>query len=140
MVTVEFAFNNKIHTATKLSLFKVNYGRELRIGFKIRKKGKYTKVEKFVKEMKEKHEEAKAVLKKSHEEMKKYADRNRKEIVEYKVEDKMLLSTKDLMWWIRNKETKKLIEKFGGPYKIKKIISENVGVRVTNINENSPSS
>jgi len=28
---------------------KVNYGRELRIGFEIRKKGKNVKVEKFVK-------------------------------------------------------------------------------------------
>ena len=98
MVTVEFVFNNKIHTATKLSPFKVNYGRELRIGFKIRKKRKYTKAEEFVKKMKEMHEKAKAVLKKSQEKMKRYADENRKEIVEYKIEDKVLLSTKDLMW------------------------------------------
>ena len=33
---------------------------------------------------------------------------------------------KDLMWQIRNRETKKLIEKFVRPYKIKKIILENV--------------
>jgi len=32
---------------------------------------------------------------------------------------------KDLMWQIRNRDMKKLIEKFVGPYKIKKIISEN---------------
>ena len=38
----------------------------------------------------------------------------------------MLLSMKDLMWQIRNRETRKLIEKFVGPYKIKKIILENV--------------
>jgi len=30
-----------------------------------------------------------------------------------------------LIWQIKNKETKKLIEKFVEPYKIKKIISEN---------------
>jgi len=47
-------------------------------------------------------------------------------VVEYKVEDKMLLSIKDLMWQTRNRETKKLIERFIGPYKIKKIISENM--------------
>ena len=55
-----------------------------------------------------------------------YADKNRKGVVEYKVEDKMLLSIKDLMWQTRNRETKKLIERFIGPYKIKKIISENM--------------
>ena len=37
-----------------------------------------------------------------------------------------MLSTKDLMWQIRNRETKKLIKKFVEPYKIKKIISENI--------------
>jgi len=41
------------------------------------------------------------------------------------VGDKVLLSTKDLTWQMRNRETKKLIEKFVEPYKIKKIISEN---------------
>ena len=51
---------------------------------------------------------------------------NRKEVVEYKVRDKVLLSTKDLMWQMENRETKKLMEKFVEPYKIKKIISENV--------------
>jgi len=55
--------------------------------------------------------------------MKKYADRNRKEAVEYKVGDKVLLSTKDLTWQMKNRETKKLTEKFVGLYKIK--ISEN---------------
>jgi len=40
--------------------------------------------------------------------------------------DKVLLSINDLMWQIRNRETKKLIKKFMKLYKIKKIISENV--------------
>jgi len=41
------------------------------------------------------------------------------------VRDKVL-STKDLTWQMRNRETKKLIEKFVKLYKIKKIISENI--------------
>jgi len=63
----EFAFNNKVHTATKMSLFKANYGREPRTGFDIRKN---EKVEEFVREMKERHEEARAALVRSQEEMK----------------------------------------------------------------------
>ena len=39
LAIAEFAFNNKVHTATKSSPFQVNYGRELRMGFDIRKKG-----------------------------------------------------------------------------------------------------
>jgi len=57
--------------------------------------------------------------------MKKYVDGNRKEVVKYKVRRKVLLSTKNLVWQMRNSETKKLTEKFVGSYKIKKIISEN---------------
>ena len=91
---------------------------------KFKKKRKHAKAEEFVKEMQKIHEEAKAVLKKLQEEMKKYADRNRKKAVEYKERDRML-SMKDLMQQIRNKEMKKLTEKFVGPYKIKKIILEN---------------
>jgi len=48
----EFAVNNKIHSATKISLFIMNYGRELRMGADIRKKGKVEKATKFVKRMK----------------------------------------------------------------------------------------
>ena len=38
LAIAEFTFNNKIYTSTKLSLFKINYRRKLRIGFDIRKK------------------------------------------------------------------------------------------------------
>ena len=62
LATIEFVFNNKVDTSTKLLLFKVNYGKKLRMDFKIRKK-KHVKVEEFVKEMKEIHEKVKAVLK-----------------------------------------------------------------------------
>ena len=53
-------------------------------------------------------------------------DENKKETVEYKMGDRMLLSMKDLTWQMRNRETKKLTEKFIKLYKIKKIILENM--------------
>ena len=62
LAIAEFAFNNKIHAATKILLFQINYGRELRMGFDIRKKEKNEKAEEFVREMKERHEEARAAL------------------------------------------------------------------------------
>jgi len=96
---------------TKSLLFKVNYGWELRMNFEIRKKRNNTKVKEFVKDIKKTYEKAKAVLRKSQEKMKKYIDRNRKKVIEYKVRDGVLLSTKNLMWQMRNRETKKLIEK-----------------------------
>ena len=65
---MEFVFNNKVHTVTKL--FKVNYGRELRMGFEIRKKEKYIKAEEFVRKVKDIYEKVKVALKKPQEEIK----------------------------------------------------------------------
>ena len=48
----EFAVNNKIYSATKISLFIVNYGKELRMEVDIRKKGKVEKVTEFVERIK----------------------------------------------------------------------------------------
>ena len=126
LATAEFAFNNKVYTVTKMSLFQVNYGREPRMGFDIRKKGKNDKAEEFVKEMKKRHEEAKAALVKSQEEMKRQADRSRKEVEEYRVGNKVLISTKDFSIELRKRVTKKLMKKFIGLYVVKKIVLENM--------------
>ena len=92
----------------------------------MRKKRKYERVEKFVTKMKEIQEEAKVALGKVQEEIKKYIDRKRAEVDEYKVEDLVMLSTKDLKYQIVRRRTEKLMERFVGPYRIKKIISLNV--------------
>ena len=125
LAMAKFAFNNKVHIATKMSPFKVNYGREPRMGFDIRKKRKNEKAEKFAREMKKRHEKARAALVKVQEKMKRQADRNRKETEEYRVEDKVLISIKDFSMELMKRATKKLMEKFIGPYVVKKIISEN---------------
>ena len=123
LAIAEFTFNNKIYTSTKSSLLKINYRRELRMGFDIRKKRKNVKIKEFVKEMKNRH---KMALIKLQEEMKRQADRNRKEVEEYRVGDKVLISTKDfLMEWMK-RLTRKLTEKYIGPYVVKKIVSENM--------------
>ena len=123
--TVEFAYNNKVHSSTKTSPFKANYGQDPRMGFEVRKKRKYKGAEKFVIKMKEVQKEAKAVLGKVQEEMKKYADRKRAEVDEYKVGDLVMLSTKDLKYQMVGRRTEKLTERLVGPYKIKKIVSSN---------------
>ena len=72
MRTAEFVYNNKAHSSTKTLPFKANYGQDPRMGFEVRRKGKYKRAEKFVIKMKEVQEEAKAALGKAQEEMKKY--------------------------------------------------------------------
>ena len=110
LVTVEFTFNNKVHTVTKELPFKVNYRREPRMGFDIRKKGKNVKAEEFAREMKDRHEEVKSALVRSQEEMKRQADRNRKEAEEYRVGDKVLISMKDFLMELMKRAMKKLTE------------------------------
>jgi len=123
--TAEFAYNNKIHAATKNSPFKVNYGQDPRMEFEGRRKAKYEAAGKFVKKMRKIQEEAKAVLEKAQEEMRKFVDRKRGKGEEYRVGDLVLLSTKDLKWQIKGRKSKKLTECFMGPYKIKEIVSSN---------------
>ena len=96
------------------------------MGFEERKKRKYKGVEKFVTKIKEIQEEAKAALGKAQEEIKKYADRKRREVDEYKVGDLVMLSTKDLKYQMVGRRTEKLMKRFVGSYKIKKIVSKNV--------------
>jgi len=79
LASAEFAVNNKVHIATKVSPFMANYRRNSRMGGNIRKKEKVEKMTEFVERMKKVQKKAGAVLKKTQEEMKRYTDRNRKE-------------------------------------------------------------
>ena len=63
----KFAVKNMTHSVTKVSLFIVNYGRELRIGADIRRKVKVKKVIEFAERMKK---EARVVLRKAQKKMK----------------------------------------------------------------------
>jgi len=124
LAMAEFTVNNKIHTATKVSPFMANYGKELRMGGDIRKKGKVESATEFVERMKKVHEKAEAALRKTQEEMKRYADRGRKETEVWKKGDRVLLSTKDLVF--KERLSKKLTERYVGPYAIEEVVSLNV--------------
>jgi len=108
LASAEFVVSNKVHTATKVSSFMANYGRELRMGGDIRKKGKVEKTMEFVERMKKVHEKAGVVLKKVQEDMKRQADRGRKETKDWKKGDKVLLSTKNLVF--KERPARKLVD------------------------------
>jgi len=93
--------------------------------FKGKKKRKYKRAKKFIKKIKEIQEETRAALGKVQEKIKKYVDRKRREVNDYKVGDLVMLSTKDLKYQMVGRRTEKLMERFVGPYKVKKIVSSN---------------
>ena len=121
----KFVYNNKVYSSTKTLPFKTNYEQDPRIGFEVRRKEKYKRMEKFVIKIKEVQKEAKATLRKAQKKMKKYTDRKRGEVNKYKVEDLVMLSTKNLKYQMVGRRIEKLIERFIDPYKIKKIILTN---------------
>ena len=83
---------------TQVSLFMANNSRELRIGVDLRRKGKMEKAMEFVERIRKIQEEAEVALTRVQEEMKKQVDRRRKEAKEWKVGDRVMLSTKDLVF------------------------------------------
>ena len=60
------------------------------------------------------------------EEIKKYVNGNKKKAEEYEIGDKILISIKDFLMELMKGATKKLTEKYIGPYIVKKIVLENV--------------
>jgi len=85
-----------------------NYERELKMGGDIRKKGKVEKVMEFVERMKQVQEEVGVALKKAQEDMKRQVDRGRKESEEWKKGDRVILSTKDLVF--KERLARKLVD------------------------------
>ena len=78
----ELAVNNKIYLATKVSLFIMNYRREMRIGVDIRRKEKVEKVMEFVEKMKKTQEDMETVLKKIQKKIKQQADKRKRKVEE----------------------------------------------------------
>ena len=70
------------------------------------------------------HEEAGVVLKKVQEDMKRQADKGRKETKDWKKGNRVLLSTKDLVF--KERLVRKLVDQYVGSYTIEEVISTNV--------------
>jgi len=70
LASAEFAVNNKIYSATKVSLFMANYSRKLRMKANIRRKEKMEKTMEFAERMKKVQEKTEVALRKIQKEMK----------------------------------------------------------------------
>jgi len=77
----------------------------------------------FVERIKKVHEKAWAALKKAQKDMKKQADRGQKETEDWKKRDRVMLSTKDLVF--KERPARKLVDRYMGPYTIEEVVSTN---------------
>jgi len=93
------------------------------MGGDIRRRRKVEKVMEFVERMKKVHEEAGAALKKAQEDMKRQADKGRRETEDWKRGDRILLSTKNLVF--KERLARKLVDRYVGPYTIEEVVSTN---------------
>ena len=98
-----------------------NYSRELRIGIDIRKKEKVKSVAKFVERMRKVQKKAEIVLRKAQKEIKKQTDKRQREVEVQNKNNKMMLSTKNLVF--KERLVKKLTEKYIGLYVVKNVMS-----------------
>ena len=73
--------------------------------------------------MKKVYKEAGAALKKTQEDMKRQADQGRKETEDWEREDRVMLSTRDLVF--KERIARKLVDRYIGPYAIKEVVSTN---------------
>jgi len=62
-------------------------------------------------------------LRKVQDEMRRQVDRERQEVEEWKKGEKVMLITKDLVF--KKRPTKKLMERYVGPYEIEEVVSKN---------------
>jgi len=124
LALAEFAINNKVYLITKVSLFMANYSRELRMKVDLRRKEKMEKAIEFAERMRKVQEEAGTALARVQEEMKRQVDSGRKKVEVWKVGNKVMLSTKNLIF--KERLAKKLVDQYISVYIIDKVISTNV--------------
>ena len=111
----EFAYNNSITQATKMTPFYTNYGFNPKTLWPSNAEGKNLASKAYVHWMKSVHERASKTLEDTRASMSKYYDQKRQEHPNYQIGDKVMLNAKN----IRTKRpTKKLAPKLYGPFKI----------------------
>lgn len=111
----EFAYNNREHSATKMSPFYANTGRHPQSFEEIQTASANLSAEDFAKHIKDVHRRAKDNLVRAAEDMKRFHDRTAGKSTEYKTGDKVFLDGRNLS---TSQPTKKLADKWYGPFEV----------------------
>jgi hypothetical protein len=112
---VEFALNNRYHSALKTTPFYANYGYHPHIGSLPRIQSPIESVEDFVDHLHQVQKNTEQSLERAAEDMKKFYDRHRGSTPEFEIGQKVLLDNGDLAL---NRPSRKLAERYSGPFEI----------------------
>jgi hypothetical protein len=118
----EFAYNNRIHASTRRTPFELDSGQHPRMGVEPRLTTKVEAVDEFVDRIQKATEEAKSALRQAAEDMAHFHNAHRGKQVVFKVGDKVWLDSRNIS---TTRPTKKLDDKWFGPFPIIEVISDN---------------
>src|SRR5258708_16928014 len=117
---VEFAYNNKVQTATCWTPFELDVGQHPCLGVEPMRTSTVEAADTFASRLDCAQEEAKAALERAADDMKRYYDWNCQAVPEYKVGDRVWLSRQN---YSSDCPMKKLDHKWAGPFLITKVVS-----------------
>jgi len=113
--TAEFAYNDRVHSATKVTPFFADMGRHPYKGTAPKEKSSNPSAQEFADNMRKVRDEVGSALKKAAEDMTRYYDKKHNESREYKVGDKVWLEGINIT---TSRPMKKLDDKRFGPFEI----------------------
>lgn len=112
---IEFALNNRYHTALKTTPFYANYGYHPHIGSLPRIQSPIESVEEFVDHLHTVQKDTEKSLLQASEDMKRFYDKHRNAPPDFAIGQKVLLDNADLSL---NRPSRKLAERRSGPFEI----------------------
>jgi len=118
----EFAYNNRIHASTRRTPFELDSGQHPRMGVEPRLSTKIEAVDVFVQRIQKATEEAQSALRQAAEDMARFHDVHRGKEMSFKVGEKVWLDLRNIK---TTRPTKKLDDKWFGPFPITEVISNN---------------